>query len=385
MRAVVTGLVGTYPLGGMTYHYLQYALGLRSLGWDVAYLEDTGKWFYNPARETFSKDCTYNVDYLARVMREFGMARSWCLRDTEDHWHGPLGIQAPEFVAHADLLLNVSGAGWLRAEYRRCRKVVYVDTDPAYTQLAVSEARTGHGDQDLAAKVDLIGQHDFHATFAENIWGEDCSIPREPFRWIPTRQPLVLRLWPFRPFRGPPRFTTVMSWAPYRKQFRGERTSLGKQRELEALVGLPRLTGATMEIAANGDAPESLARNGWRTRSAFSVSTSPQAYREYIASSAAEFSVAKDLYANTGSGWFSERTACYLASGRPAVLQDTGFSKRLPVGTGLHAFRGGEEAAAGISRVLENHPSECARARSIAEQYFDAPKVLGELLGAVGL
>lgn len=390
MRAVVTGLVGSYPLGGMTYHYLQYALGLKAIGWEVAYLEDTGKWFYNPELESFSKDCTYNIAYLNTVMPEFGMKGSWCLRDTEDRWHGPLAEHAPEFIAGADLLLNVSGACWLRPEYRKCRKIVYVDTDPCYTQLAVREALSGRAPVDVRVKVDLIASHDYHATYAENIWDEDCSIPREPFQWIPTRQPVVLDLWPVRSHRGAIRFTTVMSWMPYKTK-RSEPSSskaslIGKQGELEKVIELPRRTGATMEMAMSGkSANHMLARQGWKIIPAYSVSQSPSAYRHYISSSASEFSVVKDLYAGTRSGWFSERTTCYLASGRPAVLQDTGFSRRIPVGLGLHTFRDVDEATEGISRVVKNHAAECQRARAIAIEFFDARRVLGQLLTAVGL
>jgi hypothetical protein len=386
MRAVVAGLVGSYPLGGMAFHYLQYALGLKALGWEVAYLEDTGKWFYNPLSETFCADPTYNVDYLRGAMQAFGLPQSWCLRDGADRWHGPLADQAPAFVANADLLLNVSGACWLRPEYRNCPTTVYVDTDPGYTQQSVSEALSGRGDDALATKVDLISCHDFHATFAENIWDDGCPIPREPFRWIPTRQPIVLDLWPFRPHRGAANFTTVLSWQPYREQFRDVPAPPDKQGKLMAMLELPRSTGATMELAVSGSAPvDVFAHHGWRTRPAFSISHSPQAYRRYIARSAAEFSVAKDTYVETQSGWFSERTACYLASGRPAVVGNTGFSKRLPTGGGLHAFRGFDEARDGIQRVIQNHAHESLRARSIAEECFDAPKVLGRLLEAVKL
>jgi hypothetical protein len=123
MQAVVAGLVGSYPFGGMTYHYVQYVLGLKALGWDVAYLEDTGKWYYNPELQTFSNDPAYNLDYLRRVMTEFGISHQWCLRDAENHWHGPLAGEAPSFVSEADLLVNVSGSCWLRPRTQRTRNV----------------------------------------------------------------------------------------------------------------------------------------------------------------------------------------------------------------------------------------------------------------------
>jgi hypothetical protein len=386
MRAVVGGLVGSYPLGGMTYHYVQYVLGLKALGWDVAYMEDTGKWFYDPERQTFSSDPSYNVDYLSGVMTEFGIGHQWCLRDLDDRWHGPLAGEAPRFVADADVFLNISGACWLRPEYRRCPKVVYVDTDPGYTQRAVTQVIAGDAPRDIERKVNRLADHDVHATYAENIGEEDCSIPVGPFAWIPTRQPIVLDLWPLRPRPSVMSFTTVLSWEPYGPQPAGDKTSLGKQSEIERVLDLPSDSDATMELAISGPAPEDLLlAHGWRTRPAWDVSASPRAYQDYIADSGAEFSVVKDVYAKSNSGWFSERTACYLASGRPAVLQDTGFSRWLPVGQGLHSFRDCEEASAGIRRVIRDYANECERARTLAEQYFDAQRVLGHLLRAARL
>jgi hypothetical protein len=387
VNAVVTGLIGSYPLAGMTFHYVQYLLGLRSLGWNVFYIEDTGRWVYEPVESTFSDKPDHNVSYLQQAMGRFGLGDAWCFRDPVGRWHGPLANSLAAQLKGVDLFLNVSGSCWLRPEYRASRNIVYIDTDPGYTQFKVAKACHGEADDDIRYSVERMAEHDFHATFAENIGGEDCAVPTDLFEWIPTRQPISLELWRVEPRTGPVNFTTVMSWRPYAEPFRyGDRQFWGKEKEFEKVLDLPVATGAHFELASSGEAPEDLLReHGWRIRPAFSVSRSTSAYQRYISSSGGEFTVAKDMYAQTRSGWFSERTACYLASGRPAVVQDTGGRNSSSDGLGLHVFQDSEEAATGIARVMENYQQESRAARAIAEEHFDAQRVLTELLRALGL
>lgn len=387
MLAIVTGLIGSYPLGGMTFHYIQYALGLKALGFDVVYLEDTGKWVYDPVASTFSEDPGHAVAYLDATMRRFGLPESWCFRDPRGDWHGAAADRISALLARADVLLNVSGSCWLRPEYRDCRNLVYIDTDPGYTQFKVRQAASDTADDAVRRFVECVTAHDHYATFAANIGRDGCEIPLDSLDWIPTRQPIVLDLWPVVPAETPVRFSTVLSWTPYGRWFRhGHATFWGKQREMMKVLELPRRTKAQFEVALSGEGPEGeLRERGWNVVPAASVSSSPEAYQRYIASSGAEFSVAKDMYVDTRSGWFSERTACYLASGRPAVVQDTGFTAWLPRSAGVHAFRDVDEAAECVHRVETSFGDECAQARAIAETYFDASRVLGELLAAVGL
>lgn len=387
MIAVVTGLIGSYPMGGMTFHYIQYLLGLRQLGWKVLYLEDTGKWFYDPVKETFVDEPGYNIAYLVSQMDQFGLGDSWCLRDAGDRWHGPAAEEMPEVLRNVDLFLNISGSCWLRPEYRACRNIVYVDTDPGYTQFKVAEAAAGNKDEDLRYSVDRMAEHDFHATFGENIGSEECSVPVEIFEWIPTRQPIVLDLWEVTPHEGPLTFSTVLSWNPYLEPFRfGDELYYGKLKEFERIKSLPLSCEGRFELAVTGGAPEEdLRDNGWEIRDALSASSSPSDYQLYIRASAAEFSVAKDIYVGPRTGWFSERTACYLASGRPAVVQETGFSKILPTGAGLHPFSDLDEAKDAVEKVTSNYAAESAGARATVEQSFESKRVLSDLLTAVKL
>lgn len=387
MLAIVSGLIGSYPLGGMTFHYLQYVLGLQALGWKVIYLEDTGRWLYDPCRSTFTDDSRYAVTFLETTMTQFGLGDSWCFRDPSDRWHGPVAAHLGQVLPDVELFLNVSGSCWLRPEYRAVRNLVYIDTDPGYTQFKMQQAMGDDSDADLRYSFERMFEHDFHATFALNIEADDCSLPAGPFRWIPTRQPIVLDLWRLGPPPRPVRFSTILSWNHYAEPFRhGDEVFWGKRPELMKVIGLPRRTDATLELALSGEGPrDELRRHGWVLRSAASVSSSPQDYQHYIASSSAEFSVAKDIYISTRSGWFSERTACYLASGRPAVVQDTGFTDQFPEGSGLHAFRDLDEAVHGILAVQAEFEHECKQAKRIAEQYFDARRVLYELVAALKL
>ena len=217
-------------------------------------------------------------------------------------------------------------------------------------------------------------------------WPSTTSMPRSPrtsgrttvrcrltFHWLPTRQPIVLDLWRLQPPVRPVRFSTILSWNHYAEPFRYRDTLFwGKQHELMKVLDLPRLTGSRFELALSGDGPrDDLRRHGWGVHSAESVSSSPQEYQQYIESSGAEFSVAKDIYTTTRSGWFSERTACYLASGRPAVVQGHGFTRSI-LKARAHAFRDLDEAADAIRSVEADFEHECEQARRLAERYFDA-------------
>ena len=188
MRIIVTGLVGQYAFGGVAWDYLQYVEGFRQLGHDVFYLEDTEMWPYDPIKNTISEDCSYNVKYLGEVMDRLGLGGRWIYRNAPDgSYHGVSEAEAKTFCASADIFVNVSGCGWLRPEYLRIPKKIFLDSDPMFTQVALAS-----GKQDV---IDRIRAHDFHFTFAENIGAPDCRVPTTGLNWIPTRQPIVLDWW----------------------------------------------------------------------------------------------------------------------------------------------------------------------------------------------
>lgn len=382
MKIIVTGLVGQYAFGGVAWDYLQYVEGFRQLGHDVFYLEDTEMWPYDPIKNTISEDCSYNVAYLRNVMDKFGLGDRWIYRNAPDaSYHGFSEAEVKKLCANADVFVNVSGCGWLRPEYLRIPKKVFLDSDPMFTQVALVS-----GEQDV---VDRIHAHDFHFTFAENVGQPDCRVPAAGLNWIPTRQPIVLEWW--KPATEPPRdvFTTVMNWVSYKEcEYDGKQWGQ-KDVEFMKFIELPEKTSQKFEIAM-GMGPgmkrptELLEQKGWQIVEPNQALPDPWKYRDYLRASKGEWSVAKEGYVKSRSGWFSCRSACYLALGRPCVLQDTGWSAHYPTGDGLFAFDTIEEAVAGIEEVNADYAHHSVEARALAEEQFDARKVLGALLGRIG-
>ncbi len=383
MRVVVTGLAATYPVGGVAWDYLQYVQGFAALGCDVLYLEDTGQWFYDPAGATFTPDprtgAAYVAGALARLMP--GAGQRWAVRAPDGRFLGMDEDAVHAACAGADLFLNVSGSCWLRDAYRRARVAAYVDTDPCYSQAKLTAADGGVADESVRESAALIRRHDIFFTLGEHVGQPDCLVPTAGLSWLPTRQPVVLANWPV--IAGPAeRFTTVLSWSinPTPPDVGGQIYG-GKDVEFERFLDLPRRTPERLEAAISGAAPrERLAAAGWEIVDARLVSATLDDYRRYLQGSRGELSVAKNAYVATRSGWFSTRSAMYLACGRPAVLQDTGFSAHLPAGPGLHAFTTGEEAVAALAAVRADYAGACVHAREVAERCFRAEDVCARLL-----
>jgi hypothetical protein len=388
MRVIITGLVATYPVGGVAWDYLQYVQGFRALGCDVTYLEDTGQWVYDPVAQTFTDDVGSNARWLAGALASLdpALAGRWSLRAPDGVYHGLDEEAVTRACAGADLFLNLSGSCWLREPYRAARVKAYVDTDPGYSQAKIAAVDAGTAGESVRFSVDLIRQHDVFFTLGEGIGRAGCPIPTGGLAWHPTRQPILLASWPVRPAPDGA-FTTVMSWRiePTPPSI-GGRVYGGKDVEFERFLDLPRRTGEVLEVALSGAAPrERIAAAGWRLREAQEVSGTMGAYRDYIAGSRGELSIAKNAYVALRSGWFSTRTAAYLASGKPAVVQDTGFPAHVPTGPGLHAFATAEEAVAALAAIRADYPRACRHARELAEASFRAEDVCTRLLADAGL
>lgn len=387
MRVVVTGLVATYPVGGVAWDYLQYVQGFRALGCEVYYLEDTGAWFYDPGAQTFTEDPRANARFLAEALASLdpALAGVWALRGPDGTLHGLDEAALARVCAGTDLFLNLSGACWLREPYQAARVKAYVDTDPSYSQAKIAAVEAGTATESMHFSVNLIRQHDVFFTLAEHLGAPDCLIPACGLTWHPTRQPIVLANWPTRTAPDGP-FTTVMSWKiePTPPSI-GGRVYGGKDVEFERFMDLPGRTPETLEVAVSGPAPrERIAAAGWRLADARAVSGTMHAYRDYILASRGECSIAKNAYVATRSGWFSTRSAAYLACGKPVVVQETGFSAHVPTGPGLHAFSTPEEAVAALAAVRADYPRACRHAREVAES-FAAERVCARLLADAGL
>lgn len=404
MRVVVTGLVATYPLGGVSWDYLAYVDGFRRLGAEVLYLEDTGGWFYHPADETFSDDAAANLAYLRAALARVDAADTpWAVRAPDGTLHGAPLSAVRDFCRGADLFLNVSGSCWLRDEYRGARRTAYLDTDPGFTQTKLRAAEQGIASADQQFSVDLIHQHDRFLTYAEHIGAPDCRVPACGLDWKTTRQPVVLERWsphldppPLTPGReagstrgeaGSTReaYTTVMSWKVESAAPVIDCVSYGgKDVEFRRFLDLPKRVGVRFELALGGKAPQAeLEAQGWRVVDAYSRSTSMDAYQDYLYASRGEWSVAKQVYVALRSGWFSTRSAVYLAAGRPVVVQDTGWSAHYPTGEGLFAFDTIEQAVAGLQAVEADYRRHCEAARAVAERELAARPVLEHLLADV--
>lgn len=391
LRIVTTGLAATYPLGGVFWDYLQYALGFARLGHDVLYLEDSGKWCYDPALATFVESGTRNADYFARELPKLdaGLAERWFFRDAAGQTWGWDWRRVAEFCRDADLFLHISASCEMRDEYRAAHRLAFIDSDPMFTQSSVPAYAAGQLARDDPAhrRVDMIRGHDVHFTFGENIGAADCRIPQALFDWLPTRQPIVNECFSGAGVEVPLTerrrlLTTVMSWEPAEAGPVVEGIAYaGKSKEFLRFLELPARSSLPLEIAISGKAPrEQLRASGWRLIEAPEVSGDPWTYRNYLARSFAEWSVAKNAYVQSRSGWFSCRSACYLSLGIPVVVQDTGFGCAIPSGAGVLKFSTPDEAVEAIDAVAAEPRRHARAAREIAHEYFAAHKVLPRLI-----
>jgi hypothetical protein len=360
-------------------------VGLRRLNHDAYYFETTSSWPYDPVRRTRVCDSAYSVAYLASVAQSFGLGDRWAYRRSygDKAWFGMDTQRAEELLAHADVVLNVAGATRLAEEDLKVGRLVYFGTDPVYHEIAYF-----NGSEDVRT---LVDEHNEFVTYGENLGFPDCPVPIfEPLR-ARTRQPVLLDMW--ADGTAPPGpFTTVCNWQQDGRDidYRGETYYWSKHHEFLKLIDLPRQIGQPLELAmglANLDPAvvRVLISHGWRLVDAHEFTTDPWPYRDYVQASRGEFTVAKDQNVRLRSGWFSERSACYLAAGRPVITQDTGFSKFLPTGEGLFAFNSVEEIVEAFDAIRANYGRHSRAARAIAEEYFRAETVLEKVIRDLGL
>jgi hypothetical protein len=411
LRIIVTGLVGLYPVGGVAWDYLQYVIGLAKLGHDVYYYEDTWRWPYHPLEKQYTADGSYSAKYIGDFFKDYAP-------ELKDKWHyfhlhetsfGIDRVAFNEVAKQADLFLNISGACAIPEQLSpQCIKV-FLDTDPGYNQIVFSERFSWS--ENVGRWCQNVAEHDRHFTYAENIHNNDCLIPSIGFNWKTTRMPIVRGLWDLPPIslKGskPAPWTTVMSWNAFKgKLIYQEVEYKSKGAEFEKFMSLPKRIKVPFFIAVGGITTpfkwfekhdwrlvsrflserarqrkfKQLGSYGWQVGEAPNLTSSPQQYCELIANSRGELSVAKNVYVALHTGWFSCRSACYLAAGKPVVVQDTGFSSILPTGAGIMPFLTLEEAVAAIETVEGDYERHAKAARVIAEEYFDSDKVLNQFI-----
>jgi hypothetical protein len=385
LRIVVAGGAGAMPFAGVAWQVMQYLEGFRRLGHDVFYLEDTERWPYDPIAESVSDDAGPAIDYVAALMRRCQLQDAWAYRDVarEGTLHGASEPELTRRLSEADVLVNISGVMVLREEHMRVPVRAYVETDPVLAQIEVAQGRE--------FTIDFLAAHTHHLTYGENFGAADCSVPIERFRYIPTRPPVVLDWWgqSSADRLGNRRFTTVANWRQTSKDivWGGRKLTWSKDVQFIRFLPVASRAGVPIELALASDDEQVVALlrgSGWLVRAAGPLSKDIDAYREYVRASAGEFSVAKEQYALLRSGWFSDRTACYLAAGRPAIVQDTGFDCALPTGEGLFGFTTIDDALTAFEAIRSDYGRHARAARQLAEDYLRAETVLGRLLADIG-
>ena len=384
LRLVVLGMMGRCPFGGQSWLYLNWLRGLHRLGHEVWYVEDDTVWPYDPERNSVTDDCSYAVRHIAGCMKQAGMPDTWAFRPAyrSGECYGVTSAKLDELYRTCDALLNVVGATDLREEHLTARFRVYVECDPV-----IAELQLANGDPHTAL---ALSNHHTIVTYGENFGSADCGVPlngiatgRRDSRWIWIfgQWPMTLRHASLLPSATTARMVTM--WSTTASFITGASTTSGKN--FSICRGYAPIVRA--RYAADDPADrQRLEAHGWKLVPPFRMSLDVFGdYPAYFRRSRAEFTVAKDMNVRLRSGWFSERDACYLASGKPVVAQDTGFGSILPTGEGLFAFSTTDEAVAAIDQINGDYRRHCRGARAIAEEYFEAGKVAGRLLADLGM
>lgn len=383
LRILVLGYIVRRPLGGGTWPTLQWARGLRDLGHDVYFFEDSEDWpaCYDPSRHVTTEDPSFGLRYAARVFDRCGLGDRWTYYDAHTStWHGPIGADAVEIASRADLLINNSGIHPLRPWLEGVPNRAYIDTDPGFEQIRLLRE---------SWRMERARGHTVFFTLGENIPSGRTGVPETPFAWQPMRQPVVLDMWPVTDGPSVGRYTTVMNWDAYEPQewegvpFEMKSASFEDYWDLPARMQRRDAT-CSFEIALGGaEAPRArLLDHAWTITNPLHVTRDPWIYQQYLRASKGEFTVAKAGYAKSACGWFSERSAHYLASGRPVVTQDTGFRSAFYGGgeRGLLAFSNAEEAIEAVAAVQGDYAAHCRAAREVAAAYFDSRSLLPDFL-----
>jgi len=383
-KIVVLHLAIRYPFAGVVWQLLHHLVGFRRLGFEVYYLEDNWAYVYDPLQRSPVPDAGPNLKLVGDTLQRFGFADRWGFLDpaTGDYL-GMSATRCRELLKDADAVINLCIATKPREEHRSCRRLVYLETDPGPFQVSLAR-----GDADA---LETARYHHHFFTYAYNLGAPDCVLPAANLRWHRTRPPVLLDLWHTGVGPAEPAlFTTVGTWTNRGKdvEINGEKYWWSKHLNFRRVLDVARLAGQPIELATDIDSGPDYERalaGGFTIRPVIPMSLDLEGYREYISASRGEFTPSKDLYVRTRSGWFSDRTATYLAAGRPVVTQYTGFEKYIPTGAGLLGFNDAAEAVDALRRINADYPRHAKAARELAEEYFDAGKLLEEMASAMGL
>lgn len=387
-RIVVMGFTAACPIAGVIWQHVHYIVGLMRLGHEVYYIEDSSRYPYNPTTFDTTEDYSYAASVLDRLAKEFGFEGRWayCARYLADHpTAGMSKSRMLELYREADAILNVCGAQEFNEDILQSQRILYVESDPGVEQIKV--------DQGVQDTRDYLARHKTLFTFGEDVPTSRFEVPLHGYKWIPTRQPVVTDLW--KADGLPPAkavFTSIANWSTSGKKditWRGDTYLWSKSLEFIRFVEAPRQAGETFELATDiKDHPvrQKFLNHDWQLTLPHELSSNWHLYRDYIQDSKGEFTVAKDQYVRLNTGWFSDRSACYLAAGRPVITQETGFSKLYGgTGKGLFGFTTLEEIVEAVRAIDADYEGNCRAAYEIAREHFEAEKVLRKLLDDAGV
>lgn len=374
---------GRMPIAGVGWEGMNWVLGLTRLGHDVWYFEDNGVNPYSFAQNSVVWDSTENIGFVKKMMETYGLGDRWAYWDpvTDYSWHGVSKERARRLYREADALINLCGATQLREEHMDCPVRILVDTDPIYEQIKLAKADP--------ASIAYVDAHTHLFTIGENLGAADCPVPLNR-TWHKVRPPINLDVWRADFESSPPNLSSLATWAHSSKniEFEGESYQWSKHMNFLRFLDLPRRTTQPLDlalIAPNEEVAKQVRGNGWNLLNPVPLSNRLDVYQRFLYASRGELSVAKDIYVRPRSGWFSDRSVCYLAAGRPVIAQDTAFPKYIPTGEGLFAFSNHEEALDAIERINKDYRRHQKSARAIAEDYFEAKGQMQRVLDAVGL
>lgn len=382
-KIVVQHLAIRYPFAGVVWQLLHHLIGFERLGFDVYYLEDHWAYVYDPLKVSPMPDAAPNLNLVVPALERYGFGGRWGFLDpASGEYLGMSRDQCRGLLREADAVFNLCIATKPREEHQSCRRLVYLETDPGPFQVNLAR-----GD---AVAIETARRHHDFFTYAYNIGAPDCLLPTGPVKWHRTRPPVLLDIWHESVGPAEPAlFTTVGTWTNKGNDLEidGETYRWSKHVNFRQVLDVAQRSGQGIELATDLDSGPDYERalaGGFKIRPVVPMSLDLEGYRTYVSSSRGEFTVSKDSYVRTRSGWFSDRTATYLAAGRPVVTQFTGFEKYLPTGVGLLGFGDAAEAVDAIQKINADYRRHARAARELAQAYFDAVKLLDEMATTLG-
>jgi len=378
-RIIINGTIVRSPQGGLGLYHLGFLAGLKKLGHE-AYFVEKSSWendCYNPVTKISSNDCQYGISFLLSLLERYNLKEQWCYVDIEGTYYGLQKKDIEDKFATADLYIDLEWGEWLEESTNTPAKV-FLDGEPGWFQFKMKK---------MLMSGKPLPLYDYYFTTGNLIGTKQCKVPTLGIDWKHCLCPTLLEeVKETKVNKGAP-FTTIMKWQSNKPvEFEGEVYGQ-KDVEFERIINIPQLVSEEMEVAVSGsDVPrKQLSENGWQVKDADNVCLTVDSYLNYLSASKGEFTIAKNSFVKTRCGWFGDRAGYYLGSGRPVILQETGFSEFLPCGNGLFSFQNLGEAVDAINEVSNNFNHHSKAAYEIASEYLEAEKVMKKFLNEVGL